>query len=454
MRSLKLAITATLVAAASALAQPTSTNTITLQAKVEGVADGTANVVVRFFDALSGGAQQGAAITLNNQPINGGVINVPVSPVDPTVFNGQTRYMELTVNGTVLSPRTLVTSVPYALVASGLRFSDSPATQIIPVSGHLVSTGGIALNRQRSDLALLDTLLGDASIGAAVARFTHGAPGPDPTVWINYHQVSNPTAFDMLRCDNGTEDTQFVVQHVGGAIPIRVGIGTAEPQSSRLHVRQARAQNFAAARFESTTQSNVPANVWLNYINSDGSLDLIRANIAGADEAFRVRADGRTEVLDLTCRVLTITGGADLAEKLSVTDPNPSDDFNVVPGMLVSIDPTGNRKFALSHEPYDRKRVGIISGGNGVAAGLVLHHQGNPDADGEHAVALTGQVWAWADADVNGPIVAGDLLTTSVTPGHAMKATDLDRARFAVVGQALTRLDSGRGWVQVLVGKQ
>jgi hypothetical protein len=48
----------------------------------------------------------------------------------------------------------------------------------------------------------------------------------------------------------------------------------------------------------------------------------------------------------------------------------------------------------------------------------------------------------------------GDLPTTSATPGHAMRVSDFDKARFAVLGQALTGLKEGRGWVQVLVGKQ
>jgi hypothetical protein len=145
--------------------------------------------------------------------------------------------------------------------------------------------------------------------------------------------------------------------------------------------------------------------------------------------------------------VLQITGGADLAEHLSVTDSNPQDEFKVEPGMVVSIDSTGARKFKLSDEPYDRKRVGIISGGNGVKPGLVLRDEGNPSADGEHPIALTGQVWCRADAAF-GPIAPGDLLTTSATPGHAMRVSDFDRARFAVLGQALTVLKEGRGWVR------
>jgi len=201
----------------------------------------------------------------------------------------------------------------------------------------------------------------------------------------------------------------------------------------------------------------------VSAVNSDDPRLVFRSDIA--DNAIVIRRNGFVGIgwpvpgaeLDVNgttvTRVLRITGGADLAEHLNVTDTKPTDEFKIAPGMVVSIDPSGNRQFKLSDEPYDRKRVGIISGGNGVKSGLVLRQEGNPEADGDQPVALTGQVWCYADASF-GAIEPGDLLTTSSTPGHAMKVTDFDRARFAVLGQALTGLKEGRGWVQVLVEKQ
>ncbi|MGH7601154.1 MAG: hypothetical protein ACREOI_32760 [bacterium] len=51
----------------------------------------------------------------------------------------------------------------------------------------------------------------------------------------------------------------------------------------------------------------------------------------------------------------------------------------------------------------------------------------------------------------NGPIKPGDLLTTSDVPGHAMKATDHERAYGAVIGKAMSTLESGEGLVLVLI---
>jgi hypothetical protein len=53
-----------------------------------------------------------------------------------------------------------------------------------------------------------------------------------------------------------------------------------------------------------------------------------------------------------------------------------------------------------------------------------------------------------------GPIEVGDLLTTSETPGHAMKAADASRAFGAVIGKALSALPEGRALVPILVALQ
>jgi hypothetical protein len=50
-----------------------------------------------------------------------------------------------------------------------------------------------------------------------------------------------------------------------------------------------------------------------------------------------------------------------------------------------------------------------------------------------------------------GAIRAGDLLTTSTTPGYAMKVTDKVAAIGAIIGKALGNLDSGTGTIPVLV---
>jgi hypothetical protein len=121
----------------------------------------------------------------------------------------------------------------------------------------------------------------------------------------------------------------------------------------------------------------------------------------------------------------------------------------IEPGMVVTIDSAGSGRLRLADKAYDRAVAGIVSGANGINPGLLIK-QTNTAADGSLPISLTGRVYCWADAS-DGPIKPGDLLTTSNTPGHAMKVTDLTKAQGAIIGKALTSLTEGKGLVMVLV---
>ncbi|MFK7760427.1 MAG: hypothetical protein AB8C13_10850 [Phycisphaerales bacterium] len=143
-----------------------------------------------------------------------------------------------------------------------------------------------------------------------------------------------------------------------------------------------------------------------------------------------------------------LIGGADIAEPFDVNADVP-----VLPGMIVAIDPANPGELMLSTSAYNHRVAGIISGANGINPALTLAQTGTI-ADGEHPVALTGRVWCYVDADANGPIVPGDMLTTSDTQGHAMKVDDRSRAFGATIGKAMTSLEEGQGLVLVLVNLQ
>jgi hypothetical protein len=150
-------------------------------------------------------------------------------------------------------------------------------------------------------------------------------------------------------------------------------------------------------------------------------------------------------------KVLTITG-ADVAEPfdLSPIVGEPK----AIPGMVVSIDPSFPGKLALASHEYDSKVAGVISGANGLDAGIIMGKDtSNPIIRGNYPIAMSGRVWVWCDASA-GPIQPGDLLTSSHTLGHAMKASDRSRAFGAVVGKAMTALNDGKGLVLVLVNLQ
>jgi hypothetical protein len=120
--------------------------------------------------------------------------------------------------------------------------------------------------------------------------------------------------------------------------------------------------------------------------------------------------------------------------------------------MLVSIDPASPGKLRLSAQAYDRRVAGVISGAGNLKPGMIMGQEGTL-ADGQYPVALMGRVYCWADAS-QGAIEPGDLLTTSNTPGHAMKAADAVKAQGAIIGKAMTGLKEGKGLVLALVNLQ
>ena len=101
--------------------------------------------------------------------------------------------------------------------------------------------------------------------------------------------------------------------------------------------------------------------------------------------------------------------------------------------------------------PTISRVAGVISGAGSYRPAIVLDRQA-PASD-RKAIALVGKVYCKVDA-TDGPIEIGDLLTTSATPGHAMKATDPHRAFGAVIGKALRPLDRGQGLIPVLIALQ
>jgi hypothetical protein len=206
------------------------------------------------------------------------------------------------------------------------------------------------------------------------------------------------------------------------------------------------------------------SSLFLN-VSSVPYLQLLTSSTTGASAYFyntvknnatiTLLADDGTGNGLITTSVLQITGGADLSEQFDVRDApdTPRSTLHTpTPGSVVCIDPENPGQLVVSSRPYDRTVAGIVSGAGGIKPGMLMGHQGTL-ADGKHPIALTGRVYCLADAS-NGSIQPGDLLTTSATPGHAMKVSDPNRAQGAILGKAMSKLEAGKGLVLVLVTLQ
>jgi hypothetical protein len=148
--------------------------------------------------------------------------------------------------------------------------------------------------------------------------------------------------------------------------------------------------------FYSSSTNNRTANI---SAGTDGTIHLA----AGDNDYTQISPDGT-----VTVRVLQISG-ADVAEPFRMSSQD------IPKGSVVIIDEDNPGQLRVSEHAYDSHVAGILSGANGVNSGILLKQQGFND--GGQNVALSGRVYALADASF-GPIKPGDLLTTSDTqPG-------------------------------------
>ncbi len=146
---------------------------------------------------------------------------------------------------------------------------------------------------------------------------------------------------------------------------------------------------------------------------------------------------------------VTVTGditltGADCAEEFDILEAT-----SVEPGTVMVLDQEGALK--PSQQAYDKRVAGVISGAGNYRPGIVLDKQ--QSLGNRMPVALVGKVYCKVDAQYTS-IEVGDLLTTSPTPGHAMKVVDPLQAFGAVMGKALQPLDAGCGLIPILVTLQ
>ncbi|MDP9210196.1 MAG: hypothetical protein M3O65_17235 [Actinomycetota bacterium] len=139
-----------------------------------------------------------------------------------------------------------------------------------------------------------------------------------------------------------------------------------------------------------------------------------------------------------------ILQNADVAEDFDVRDPEA-----IEPGTVVVIG--DDSKLRASTQSYDRRVAGVVTGTGSPRPGIVLGRQASSRS--RLPVALVGRVHCLVDA-TSAPILIGDMLTTSPTPGHAMKADDPTRAHGAVIGKALQCQPEGTGTIPILVALQ
>lgn len=520
-----------------ALAVPLGTS-VTYQGQLKSgglPANGTFNLIFTLWDAAGsgtppvGGNQLGNADNEGATTVVNGLFTVQLNDTNQfgsSAFIGEARWLQISVNGSVLGPRQPLNAAPFAMYA----LSGPGATGTWTVNGtHIFNSNsgnvGVGVNPPTTKFQVVDDFYVNSSsnfvsvnrtnrIGAEYfgvrAPVTNGYGGmymeTAGTNGLPFYGYATAGVARMWTYYDGAGET-WHVNNGGNRLTVdsagNVGIGTTTPfaplnvmgstaAGELVYVRNS--STGRAATFESLGSGSTSACVC--YKPSGAALQVISAlstagvpdaaaplSILGGGDAelagggflvcgpgngsnvsidnneIMARNNGNSSPLYLNnnggdviiapqgtarVRVLEITG-ADVAEKFpSVDKPEP--------GTVMEIDPEHAGQLRIARGAYNTRVAGVVSGANNFPAGTILGNiPGHEDAP---PVALSGRVYVHCDA-TRLAIEIGDLLTTSDTPGHAMKAADRGRAYGAVIGKAMTHLAAGeKGLVLVMVNLQ
>jgi hypothetical protein len=459
------------------------------------VPDGTYSIRFSLWDAASAGTEKWNQ-TIANVQVKNGTFAVLLNTNTAGLFNGNLWLETKIGTDTALTPRQQLVSVAYAMKANSVPDGS--------ITGASIANSTLTANKFASD-ALGWLLGGNAATASSFLGTTNNQPlvfrtnntekmrllangylGIGTTTPGMSLEAAAPSYYGgpALGASNGA--SRWTYLHVGPSehsfmwntgSPLRFGVEPSRGSGYAERMRITDSGNVGIGTQTPLAKLSV-AGTGRTYETSDGTRTLVHFLGGGGDGAYIgtssnhplfLQANNTAYVTllpngnfgigtatpgvkldvagEIRGTIVTVTGGSDVAEPYHVA---PAGEVKPVPGMVVCIDGAKVGQMKVAGKAYDKTVAGILSGANGINPGITLTQKGTV-ADGELPVASIGRVWCWCDADANGSIEAGDMLTTSDTPGHAMKVDDHNKANGAVIGKAMSSLKSGKGLVLVLV---
>lgn len=374
-----------------------------------------------LYDAATAGTQVGSMVSKENTTVTDGLFTVELD-FGSDVFTGEARYLEIGVRPgdsggifTTLSPRQALTPAPYAL---GLRpgaqviseeyggdavYAENTASSGTGVVGEASATSGNTfgvrgLNRSSGGTGVYGWA-GSATSGTdgrpygvyGYSNSGYGVYGVTLGDWSNISGVYGKAVMDHANGVNGV--------NTAGGYGVR-----AESNTGVALAAKSQSGNIIEAW-------DLDPNDRRWYVRNDGE----------------VYADGSFH-----------NTGADFAEMLPAAD-------GLEPGDVLVIG--SDSLLRRSSSPYAANVIGVYS----TKPGFIGGSDEEMENDGKVPLAVVGVVPVKASAE-NGPIAPGDLLTTSSTPGHAMRASHFVGG--TIIGKALEPLEEGTSVIQVLVTLQ
>jgi endosialidase-like protein len=119
-------------------------------------ANGEYNIDISLWDALAGGNQIGSEIMYNGLAVSDGLLTVELD-FGASAFDNTSRWIEISVNGTALSPRQPVTRSPYSIQTRGIVVDENSnvgigtSTPLYPLHVNSASEYAIAGESQGSN---------------------------------------------------------------------------------------------------------------------------------------------------------------------------------------------------------------------------------------------------------------------------------------------------------------
>jgi hypothetical protein len=261
---------------------------------------------------------------------------------------------------------------------------------------------------------------------------------------------TNTADFMIYRASNA----QLYITSAGN-----VGIGTTTP-TDLLEISGSSLSNLGNLQLADTSGQGTSRN-WriANGWTLAGDFQILSGTSVGEDPTtprLTIDINGNVGIGTVNpAHTLEVNGSLGVSGDILLTGADCAEEFDIAgiaeieSGTVVVLDENG--ALLQSRQAHDKRVAGVISGARDYKAGLILGRQ--QSHDNRALVALVGKVYCKVDAQY-APIEVGDLLTTSPTPGHAMKAEDPLKAFGSVIGKALRSLETGQGLVPILIALQ
>ncbi|RLC85080.1 MAG: hypothetical protein DRI79_11870 [Chloroflexi bacterium] len=384
---------------------------------------GSRDMVFRLYSDSGCSTQVGSDIVKNGVQVTDGLFSVELE-VEQSIFNGQALWLEVEVGGTKIGCQEIL-PVPYAM-GLVLPYTGVGSTQALSDLFYLQNTGG---GRVLHTVAISDT--------AVWGETTSGWAGVDGRGGTNGVYGFSSTGRGVYgRSDSGSGVYGYAAADSGinygveGESNSASGYGVYGHSVSGTGV-YGYSDNLRAVHGYSPSGIGVYGHSWTEY-GVWGSSGTGSYGVVSPDKMLAPAYD---------------IGNPDVAEFYAAA----SSDLEA--GDVVVLDPAGGLKLRRVTKAYDTTVVGIVSTEPGVTLGVKDGDIIPGSNEGEVPLALVGRVPCKVSAE-NGPIAVGDLLTTSSTPGHAMRCSDRSACIGAIIGKALEPLEEGTGVILVLVTLQ